>query len=114
MVLQIGGRFDHLDQLDEPRGPMTWRMILRCRALAAEWTRRFEPEWVSSAFSRTCWYVETALEDKPHQFAAATLSDGVDFSYMQYMLYGPGDPLIQETSERMYGGRPTQGSLRSG
>jgi hypothetical protein len=30
---------------------------------------------------------------------------------MQYMLYGPGDPLIQETSERMYGGRPTREDL---
>jgi hypothetical protein len=109
MVLQIGGRFDHLDQLDEPRdNDLAYDSAIR--ALAAEGLVDSTRVGIIG-FSRTCWYVETALEDKPHQFAAATLSDGVDFSYMQYMLYGPGDPLIQETSERMYGGRPTQGGL---
>lgn len=37
-------------------------------------------------FSRTCWYVESALISYPHVFAAATIADGVDESYMQYHL----------------------------
>jgi hypothetical protein len=38
-------------------------------------------------FSRTCWYVETALIEYPTMFAAATIADGVDESYMQYHLF---------------------------
>jgi dipeptidyl aminopeptidase/acylaminoacyl peptidase len=37
-------------------------------------------------FSRTCWYVETALIERPTMFAAATIADGVDMSYMQFHL----------------------------
>jgi hypothetical protein len=109
MVLQIGGRFDHIDQLDEPRdNNLAYDSAIE--ALSVDGLVDSTKVGITG-FSRTCWYVETALEDKPHQFAAATISDGVDFSYMQYMLYGPGDPLIQEDSERIYGGRPTQGGL---
>jgi dipeptidyl aminopeptidase/acylaminoacyl peptidase len=109
MVLQVGGRFDHLDQLDEPRdNDLAYDSAIE--ALSADGLVDSTRVGVIG-FSRTCWYVETALEDKPHQFAAATFSDGVDFSYLQYMFYGPADPLIQETSERMYGGRPTQAGL---
>jgi dipeptidyl aminopeptidase/acylaminoacyl peptidase len=109
MVLQVGGRFDHLDKLDEPRdNDLAYDSAIE--ALSADGLVDSTRVGVIG-FSRTCWYVETALEDKPRQFAAATLSDGVDFSYMQYMLYGPGDPLIQETSEHMYGDRPSQGGL---
>jgi dipeptidyl aminopeptidase/acylaminoacyl peptidase len=38
-------------------------------------------------FSRTCWHVETALIEFPALFAAATIADGVDESYMQYHLF---------------------------
>lgn len=41
-------------------------------------------------FSRTCWYVENALIDDPDRFAAASIADGTDQSYMQEMLWGPG------------------------
>jgi hypothetical protein len=40
-------------------------------------------------FSRTCWYVESALIEKPTLFAAASINDGVDESYMQAMLFDP-------------------------
>jgi dipeptidyl aminopeptidase/acylaminoacyl peptidase len=109
MVLQIGGRFDHLDQLDEPRDNNR-AYDSAIEALSADGLVDLTRVGVIG-FSRTCWYVETAIEAKPHQFAAATIADGVDFGYMQYMLYGPGDPLIQENSERMYEGRPTRGGL---
>src|ERR1700736_638218 len=99
MVLQVGGRFDHIDQLEEPRdNNLAYDSAIE--ALSADGLVDSTRVGIVG-FSRTCWYVETALEDKPHQFAAATIADGVDFGYMQYMLYGPGDPLIQEISERM-------------
>jgi dipeptidyl aminopeptidase/acylaminoacyl peptidase len=40
-------------------------------------------------FSRTCWYVEHALIDDPNRFAAASIVDGTDHSYMQEMFFGP-------------------------
>lgn len=44
-------------------------------------------------FSSNSWYVETALAKEPELFAAATIADGVDRSYMQRMLFGDGDGL---------------------
>jgi dipeptidyl aminopeptidase/acylaminoacyl peptidase len=38
-------------------------------------------------FSRTSWYVETALIRFPRLFRAATIIDGVDESYMTYLLF---------------------------
>jgi dipeptidyl aminopeptidase/acylaminoacyl peptidase len=40
-------------------------------------------------FSRTSWYVDDALTSLPHLFRAATIIDGVDQSYMTYMLFCP-------------------------
>lgn len=57
-------------------------------------------------FSRTCWYVETALTLEPHLFAAATIADGVDFSYMQYMLFGEGRVQFEQEYERINAGPP--------
>jgi dipeptidyl aminopeptidase/acylaminoacyl peptidase len=41
-------------------------------------------------FSRTSWYVETALVERPELVAAASINDGIDQSYMQAMLFDPG------------------------
>jgi hypothetical protein len=35
-------------------------------------------------FSASCWLVESALVNAPHLFAAATIADGIDNSYMGY------------------------------
>jgi hypothetical protein len=43
-----------------------------------------------SELSRTCWHVEGALIEYPDLFKAASISDGVDFSYMQSMMFDPG------------------------
>ena len=40
-----------------------------------------------TGFSRTYWYVTYALTHSKHHFAAADITDGVDYSYFQYMLY---------------------------
>jgi hypothetical protein len=50
--------------------------------------------------------VENALIKAPHLFAAATIADGLDNSYMQYMLFSPGAPSIQEQMNRIRGGSP--------
>jgi len=55
-------------------------------------------------FSRTCYYVEGALIKDPQLFTAASITDGVDESYMQYMLFGMEQP--QPEQEQMYGTTP--------
>lgn len=57
-------------------------------------------------FSRTAWYVEEALVREPHLFHAATLIDGVDQSYMTYMLLGPGSSETAIEGEAANGAKP--------
>jgi hypothetical protein len=57
-------------------------------------------------FSYTCWYAINALVKAPKLFAAATIADGIDYSYMQYILYGPGPALVHEQMDRVRGGGP--------
>lgn len=57
-------------------------------------------------FSRTSWYVESALIDLPKLFKAATLADGIDESYVQYILDGPDYPLFTEEFNAINGGSP--------
>jgi dipeptidyl aminopeptidase/acylaminoacyl peptidase len=64
-------------------------------------------------FSWTCWYVEHALIKAPGRFAAATIADGPDNSYMQYRMIGVGNPVEQETFERINGGKPIGEGLHS-
>jgi len=56
-------------------------------------------------FSRTCWYVESALIKYPTSFAAATIADGVDESYMQYHMF-TGDPSWDREFEKINQARP--------
>jgi len=57
-------------------------------------------------FSRSCWHVEEALIDHPNLFAAATIVDGMDLSYMQYTLFGEGRPSLQKEYAAMIGSSP--------
>jgi dipeptidyl aminopeptidase/acylaminoacyl peptidase len=57
-------------------------------------------------FSWTCWYVVNALVKSPHLFAAATIAEGFDNSYMQYMLFGPGPPNTRDQMEQIRGSSP--------
>lgn len=57
-------------------------------------------------FSASCPYVEYALIKAPGRFAAATIADGIDNSYMQAMLWGPSNVGLQEQYQRMNGGLP--------
>jgi dipeptidyl aminopeptidase/acylaminoacyl peptidase len=61
-------------------------------------------------FSRTCWYVESALVKDPGRFAAASIADGMDHGYMQSMLFD----LDRPTSEiqKTYGAQPFGAGLQ--
>jgi dipeptidyl aminopeptidase/acylaminoacyl peptidase len=61
-------------------------------------------------FSRASYYVESALIRNPRQFVAATLADGVDESYMQYLLFGVGKS--HDESEQIYGSAPFGDGLK--
>jgi dipeptidyl aminopeptidase/acylaminoacyl peptidase len=64
-------------------------------------------------FSRTSWYVETALIQYPRLFAAATVIDGVDESYMTYMLFCTEYHECRVDHDAVNGGPPFGGQLRS-
>jgi len=52
-------------------------------------------------FSRTCYYVESALIKHPQLFAAASITDGVDESYVQSMFFD-----VLDEPRQIYGGPP--------
>jgi hypothetical protein len=62
-------------------------------------------------FSRTCWFVEEALLEMPDRFAAAVMADGVDQSYLSYMLLAPEN--LSMESERENGGKPVGKGLET-
>jgi hypothetical protein len=63
-----------------------------------------DPERVGIVgFSHTSYHVESALVSDPKRFAAATIADGMDGSYLQY-LYSAGDSMT--VSEDIYGTKP--------
>lgn len=59
-------------------------------------------------FSRTCFHVLYALERRPELFSAAAITDGLNFSYFEYMIL-VNDPALTEIrrqEEAVYGGAP--------
>jgi len=64
-------------------------------------------------FSRAAWYVEEALIKKPRLFRAATLIDGIDQSYVNYMLFA-FSKASEETldPEAANGGKPFGAGLQ--
>jgi dipeptidyl aminopeptidase/acylaminoacyl peptidase len=63
-------------------------------------------------FSRTCWYVETALIKYPTLFAAATIVDGVDESYVQYRLFAQEGESWGEEFEKINQAKPIREGLQ--
>jgi dipeptidyl aminopeptidase/acylaminoacyl peptidase len=62
-------------------------------------------------FSASAWYVESALIQEPKRFAAATIAEGIDISYIQYRLWGVSDPTMTEEFERIIGAKPNGDGL---
>ncbi|MGA2606815.1 MAG: hypothetical protein ABSH01_05080 [Terriglobia bacterium] len=108
VVLQIEDRYDHLLTTDEASIRVLGFESAIYR-LASEGL--IDPKRVGIiGFSRTCYYVETALINDPERFAAATLADGVDVSYMQYLLFAESSSARE--SEQIYGKGPFGEGLR--
>src|SRR6266853_778212 len=63
-------------------------------------------------FSRTCFHVEGALIANPTRFAAATIADGTDVDYFQYLLSAQGSVAHDTEGERIYGAKPFGAGLR--
>lgn len=57
-------------------------------------------------FSWTCWYAVYALVHEPKLFAAATIADGLDNSYMQYKLFAVEYYPLRRQMNRIRGGGP--------
>jgi dipeptidyl aminopeptidase/acylaminoacyl peptidase len=57
-------------------------------------------------FSWTCWYAINALIKAPNLFAAATIADGLDNSYMEYLIAGPDASDFREQLDKIRGGSP--------
>jgi hypothetical protein len=55
-------------------------------------------------WSRTGWYVLSALLRRPSLFAAAVVADNVDYGYLQYL--GAYGSAYAHGAENLYGGRP--------
>jgi dipeptidyl aminopeptidase/acylaminoacyl peptidase len=64
-------------------------------------------------FSRTCWYVETALEMFPLSFRAAVIVDGIDQGYMSDMLFCPTLKACRTDIEDADGGKPFGAGLQA-
>jgi len=70
-----------------------------------------DPEKVGLiGFSRTCYYVLKALIEDPNRYAAATVADGADGSYMEHRLYRAN---MGTWDIGIYGGSPNGAGLRS-
>lgn len=105
VVLQTGNRSDHYVSLQEAEDAIDqWRSAI------AELDRDgiIDSHRVGIiGFSRTCWYVERALIEYPQMFAAATLADGLDTSYMTYRLFAEGRPSMAKEYVKIIGSKPS-------
>jgi dipeptidyl aminopeptidase/acylaminoacyl peptidase len=113
MVLQMG---DRIDRHIKPATEEATLMATAFRDAVAHLDRDglIDPSNVGIiGFSRTSWYVETALIQFPQLFRAATIIDGVDESYMSYMLFCPFYRECQIDHEAATGGRPFGKEIRT-
>ncbi len=55
-------------------------------------------------FSRTCYHVKYALTHSKVHFAAASVTEGVDAGYLQYMMYANASPPYAADAETLNGG----------
>jgi dipeptidyl aminopeptidase/acylaminoacyl peptidase len=113
MVLQMGGRSDRHS------GPAGDEARLQILGFKSAIDQLDHDGLIDSSrvgiigFSRTAWYAEEALVLEPHLFRAATIIDGVDQSYMGYMLFAPDNPWGAVDDEAANGGKPFGTGLQS-
>lgn len=109
VVLQTTSRPDHMLTAQEATDEITgWKAAIA----QLDKDGLVDPTRVGViGFSRTCWYVEQALIDAPKLFAAATIADGVDNSYMTYRLFGEGRPTMAKEYRKIIGTSPVGDGL---
>ncbi len=94
VVLQIKKRPDTLSEADPQVHLESYRSAIESLD-AAGMVDRSRVGVVG--FSWTCWYAVNALVKDPSLFAAATIADGLDNSYMQYLVFGVGaHPILRQ------------------
>jgi len=64
-------------------------------------------------FSRTCLHVEYSLVHARYRFSAASITDGVDGSYWQYLVYSNSIARWNEIYDGINGAAPFSGGLKS-
>jgi hypothetical protein len=64
-------------------------------------------------YSRSCYHELYFLTHSDYSIAAMTCTDGVDVSYLQYLLFAPSEPEIATEFEAHNGGAPFGPTLRS-
>lgn len=106
MVLQMEDRRDrHLKPVSEEASLFAAGCASAIRLLSE--VGLIDPDRVGIiGFSRTSWYVETALVKFPKLFRAATIVDGTDQGYLNYILFCPGQRSCENDEEGANGGRP--------
>jgi dipeptidyl aminopeptidase/acylaminoacyl peptidase len=60
-------------------------------------------------FSRTCYHVKYMLTHSSYHIAAASVTDGIDFGYFQYIAFSNLNPGTTKFFEEINGGRPPFG-----
>jgi dipeptidyl aminopeptidase/acylaminoacyl peptidase len=58
-------------------------------------------------FSRTCYHVLYSLTHRSDLFAAASITDGVNMSYVRYLMSMDTQDFVEETFEKVNGGIPS-------
>ncbi len=95
MVLQAD---EDYGRMDETPGEVD-RELARMEGAIDYLDRRglIDPDRVGVVgFSRTCLYVKYALTHSKYRFTAASVMDGVDGGYLQYILFAPGTRAFYE------------------
>ena len=103
-VLQMGYRYDHIGTIEELDDQLSgYRSAIS--HLSADGIVDSSRVGIIG-FSRPAWHVEAALIREPRLFAAATIADGVDESYMQYMIFGASSLGFASEFEKINGAAP--------
>ncbi len=101
-VLQMEKRDDYQGTLEELRTNVDG---ITSAVEKLEESKIIDPHRIGIVgFSRTCWHVEETLIEFPKLFAAAVIADGVDQSYLQFMMSRTNAGGSE--AERQYGSLP--------
>jgi dipeptidyl aminopeptidase/acylaminoacyl peptidase len=108
IVLQMGDRFPDIDSPQEAPDQLAAFQSAIDLLVAQGMVDRSRVGIIG--FSRTCFHVMYALTHAPRLFRAATITDGVNFGYVEYVLMNAEDR-YQAEAEGLNGGSPFDDNL---